>query len=380
MIVEVRGAETNNKGAELMLRAILQALDGRHAVAVAPRVGSYDERARMGLLQKVVPPRGREHWLAAATRGLPAPTVRHLREHYGLVLDRDVGAVLDASGFAYSSRFDPHRTRVAADKFEHARRRGARTVLLPQAFGPFESEAQRQDVVRLVGHSDLVYAREPASLEHLRGTGCRLDHVTLAPDFTCLLDGRVHPGFEAPPRLAVVVPSMKLLTETSDAVRAAYVPFCARAVEILRAEGLDVRMLVHERGDAEVVDAVQARLERAVPVVRDESPEHLKGVIGQAEVVVGSRFHALVSALSQGVPALGVGWSHKYEMLFADYGVAEDVVDPSLDEAALGDRLRSMTEPGARRARVSRLEASAAQERDRCRAMWADVLGLLEAT
>jgi polysaccharide pyruvyl transferase WcaK-like protein len=43
-----------------------------------------------------------------------------------------------------------------------------------------------------------------------------------------------------------------------------------------------------------------------------EDARILRAAIGLADAFVGCRFHAVVAALSMGVPALVVGWSHKY--------------------------------------------------------------------
>ncbi len=42
--------------------------------------------------------------------------------------------------------------------------------------------------------------------------------------------------------------------------------------------------------------------------------------------MVASRYHACVAALSSGVPALVVGWHHKYEELFKYYGQEKWIV------------------------------------------------------
>jgi len=378
VIVEVRGANTRNKGAELMLRSIAHELEGDHSVAVGPRSGSYDERARMGLMQKVENPALPAGWLALASRALPRKVRRHASSEYGLVFEPDIGALLDASGFAYSDQFDVGRSVIAAERVERAKSSGQRVVLMPQAFGPFESASRREAFRRIVGGADLVFARDRISMEHVLDTGGRNDHVRLAPDFTCLLSGALPPGAELSNRLAFVVPSAKLLTQTTDEVGESYLPFLASTVETLRSMGLDVRLLQHERDDGRVIEALQSQLPVAAPEISFECALHLKGIISRAGIVVGSRFHALVSALSQGVPALAVGWSHKYEMLFDDYGCPEHVVQPTIEGPALGDHLRQLVEEPMRSELVDSLQEHAAVERGRAREMWTEVRSLLD--
>jgi len=59
--------------------------------------------------------------------------------------------------------------------------------------------------------------------------------------------------------------------------------------------------------------------------------------------VAVSRFHAMVGALSIGVPVAVVGWSHKYLEVMKQFGLEEFVFDYSAHD------------PGALRAVVNRL-------------------------
>jgi polysaccharide pyruvyl transferase WcaK-like protein len=374
VIVEVRGANTRNKGAELMLRSISRELQAaHHHLVVGPRSGSYDERARMGLMQKVENSVLPANWLALVARGLPEKVRRHARCEYGLVFEPDVEALVDASGFAYSDQFDVERSLIAADRVERAKRRGRRVILLPQALGPFRSKAHRDAFRRIADCADLLYARDHVSLAHAQDAEVPSDRLRLAPDFTCLLEGELPPRYEAPDRLALVVPSAKLLTETSEEVRESYLPFLASSVEILRSMNLNVSALQHEQGDGRVIAGLNARLPVPVQTLSFDSALHLKGIIGRAEILLGSRFHALVSALSQGVPAVGVGWSHKYEMLFEDYGCPNRLLQPTVTDAALADHLRAVVEEPMRSEFVDSLQRAAARERQRVREMWTEV-------
>jgi len=50
------------------------------------------------------------------------------------------------------------------------------------------------------------------------------------------------------------------------------------------------------------------------------SSMELKNIIASCEVLIGSRYHSCVAALSSGVPVLVIGWHYKYEELLQWYG------------------------------------------------------------
>jgi len=50
------------------------------------------------------------------------------------------------------------------------------------------------------------------------------------------------------------------------------------------------------------------------------SSTELKNIIASCEVVIASRYHSCVAALSSGIPVLVVGWHYKYEELLRWYG------------------------------------------------------------
>jgi len=52
----------------------------------------------------------------------------------------------------------------------------------------------------------------------------------------------------------------------------------------------------------------------------------VKSVIGNCDLLLSSRYHALIAALSQGIPAAAIGWSHKYEELLAEFDLRSNVI------------------------------------------------------
>jgi polysaccharide pyruvyl transferase WcaK-like protein len=81
-------------------------------------------------------------------------------------------------------------------------------------------------------------------------------------------------------------------------------------------------------------------------VIKEDNPLHIKGIISKSAAVFSSRFHGLVSCLSQAIPCLATGWTHKYEMLLNDYNYSEALLDIHCDDELLYTKVKSvLTEP-----------------------------------
>lgn len=62
---------------------------------------------------------------------------------------------------------------------------------------------------------------------------------------------------------------------------------------------------------------------------REMDAEEIRASIGQCDFLITSRFHAMVFALSEQVPVMLVGWSHKYQEVMEQFGLAEYAEDYS---------------------------------------------------
>jgi len=72
--------------------------------------------------------------------------------------------------------------------------------------------------------------------------------------------------------------------------------------------------------DTALAAAVSARVDVALPVVGPNlAPSMAKAIVGCASAVVGMRFHALVFALSSGIPCMGIGGEPKTEALLDEH-------------------------------------------------------------
>lgn len=374
MIIEIAGVSTANKGAELMLRAILEHYAGADGVefAVTRYFGAWPERARYGLRTKLDTFRFGRSRIAAAL--MPAS----FRQSLGLVNEADIAAVIDASGFAFGDQLGAERTERFARDVARWKQQGKPVVLLPQAFGPFENPQLQPPMREVVRLADRIYARDPVSLDHLRRLGGADDRVQLAPDFTCLVEGVLPDGFEPIARQACIVPNHRMVEKMSAADREQYIPFLCRCVQALDDRKLRPFVLLHDTHvDESLIPPLERAWGRPLPVVRESNPAMLKGILGTAHLVIGSRFHALVSALSQAVPSIAVGWSHKYEMLLADYECPECLLSPNSTDAQIAEAIQRTVDDAERNVLIGRLKHAGSVLQERVHSMWRDIDAVL---
>ena len=74
------------------------------------------------------------------------------------------------------------------------------------------------------------------------------------------------------------------------------------------------------RRDEVLIGELGERLGREVPVLGPQLPPALaKAVVGEADALFGLRLHALIFAVSTGVPCLGVGWEERTTAFLAEH-------------------------------------------------------------
>ncbi|ROQ06266.1 colanic acid/amylovoran biosynthesis protein [Rathayibacter sp. PhB93] len=362
MTIDIRGVNTHNKGAQLMMIAIAERIGDGFDLSVSPNGSEYDIRARLGMKQTL---------LLNQARGAAAPlsdlVPRGVRRAFGLVSDSDLTGVLDAAGFAYSDSFGPQRARRESAHAARWKKRGVPLVLLPQAFGPFDKPEQREWCSKLLTNASLVFARDRVSLDYVKKLGLPID-VRLSPDFTVgLAPHAVERQIEG--EYAAIVPNQKMVSHTAIDERA-YIEILIAAGRELRARGLEPVVVIHEFNDIPIGKRVADAL--ACRTFSHPDPLVLKRVLGDASAAVASRFHAIVGALSQGTPVLAFGWSHKYKELLADFGVPQWLFDEKSDPASSIDTLFA---DGSSRT----LADHGTELRGKNDRMWDEVVGLLES-
>lgn len=369
LTVEIHGTGTHNRGAELMAIAtgdrVRSSFPGSR-VAVPRNFGDLRSRKRYGFLATSEFLGGMRSKAVGFALRRAGPSVRGA---LGFVDPGEVSVVLDASGFAFSDQWGTFPARRLLAKMNRLERQGQPLILLPQALGPFANSEVAAVSRELFSRADLVCARDEESYAHALPL-LEAQKLRLYPDFTSGVRPILSGSLPLPALFCGIVPNCRMLDMTGSGTE--YFDFLKFAIDYLVQENLNPAFILHDASeDRVVVEKLQER--REIPVIEHHDPRVLKGILGRAELVIGSRFHGLVSTLSQGVPCIGVGWSHKYPELFREFEVPELLAENLGDTEHLGNLLVRLNTPEKRADYRARILAAGEAVKEKSERMWEEV-------
>ena len=373
IVFDAVGVNFYNKGAHLMLKAMqerLQYAPYPALLSVNMKLARHARRHGENLHASI--------WLERSCPGIADAFVSRmgglfpafLKKKYRLVADRDVDVILDASGFLYGDQWGLRglRRRIASANLWASQ--GKRLILMPQAFGPFASTESKAHIARLIELSSLVYARDGESFGYLKEAAPNAINLRIAPDFTGLVNPTNYPEMEQFYNWVGIVPNRKMIGKNNQEL---YLKFLKRVISKLLVYKHKVFILIHEQNDIQLAQALSEKLEIELPIHYRDDPAELKAVIGRCRFIVASRFHAIVSALSQGVPAIGTTWSHKYRYLFDDYNVKHLLIEELENGDLVDGLLDDLCDMDYREALCRDLTRQADIQKKQIEAMWDEI-------
>lgn len=393
-VAVIGAAFTANKGSASMLQAVIDNLPaalGPCRFEVLTTYPGADARERPSPEVGIVPYRPWElvfpllplALAAAVCRALHLPVRALCRVHPALRALSEADVVVDVAGISFvdGRPFPLLVYNVLMTGIPLLL--GARVVKCSQAMGPFRRPLNRLGARLVLPRLAAVVARGDSTHSNLRDLG--LENARRAADlaFTMAIPEAAR---EAAARLleehgvggpfVAVVPSA-VVDGYCRSRGIDYPGRLAALIEGIAETGTDVILLPHaarpgrpgsRMNDLPLVRELGARVpsERCRLIDRSLPPDVLRAVIERADQLVTSRFHAMISALSVRTPVLVVGWSHKYEEVLGDFGLAEWTLDYSaLEAGGLEARFAALREasPAVRARLAERLPAVVADAR-----------------
>jgi polysaccharide pyruvyl transferase WcaK-like protein len=344
-IVRIIGAGFGNKGAEAMLLTVVEAVRRN-----LPGVGIVVRLRSMEFTQTV-----ENAWIRLEMEPPRKFFHRILAEMLTPKIPCKAAAVIDIGGYQFGG---PWGASYAKNKARQTRKwiqSGEPVFFLPQAWGPFSSIPAAKAVISIINNATLSFARDKTSLDEIQKlVGTNNPKVRFAHDIAWNFKGDdlsvgkqliKDAGFTLNDKKLTVclTPNTQVYNKTKNASghQNEYIILLREITEHLcKAHNAQVILLGHQflednsvrKDDRTLCNYIFSSLDRSLPVVHLDkalSATQAKSVIGNCDLLLSSRYHALIAAMSQGIPSCSIGWAHKYDELMSDVGLSSNAISSS---------------------------------------------------
>jgi polysaccharide pyruvyl transferase WcaK-like protein len=340
----IDGGGFGNKGAEAMLLVVVSALRSMNPqtkIKVRLRPHQFADAKQHGLIP-------------ISNAGQNSTTARYVRKLPAALLYLTCHARVDIGGYQFGDPWSVGTAKSAGKLCSYFRRLGKHTLFMPQAWGPFTKPGLESAVARIVENCDCAYVRDRSSLAAIESiVGKNHPHVRSSldiawnfpsPDLEIGSKLICSVGLKHPKEIKTIciTPNLRVYERASGrGAENSYLRILADLVRHLCAKSdRQVVLLGHAlvdrtqspldaTDDRTLCRLIMEQLPQALPVAHiDEylSAEQIKSVIGNCHQLISSRYHALIAAFSQNVPAAAIGWSHKYDELMQDVGLTDNIL------------------------------------------------------
>ncbi|MET4046852.1 MULTISPECIES: polysaccharide pyruvyl transferase family protein [unclassified Rhodococcus (in: high G+C Gram-positive bacteria)] len=219
------------------------------------------------------------------------------------------------------------------------KRLGIPSVMLPQTIGPFKSRTGRLLARGALANFDCVLSRDAVSAQCAESLGREVDGIS-----TDLVFMLVNPSESVQSDVLVNVSGL-LWHENSHVNYVDYRGFVRELIDGLIVAERQITLIAHvldsprEDNDVPVLRLLAEEYQSVgVTAVIPTSLDSARSIISGANILIGSRMHACLNALSVGTPAIAWAYSRKFEPLMAalewravlDLKLSDDIANDTL--------------------------------------------------
>lgn len=271
-----------------------------------------------------------------------------------------IDVIIDVSGFALGNKWSAASQEKYLNNIRLARKYQKPIYLMPQSFGGFEypeeSRYLLQEIGELLKYPRIVFAREPQGEQALK-SNFHLTNVRASYDLVLQNNGvDLNHIFKKPPTLKIpsitgkkqvaLIPNQQCFRHGDEEKSLSL--YC-NVIQYLTNQGMTVHVCHHSGDDADCSRRIYAQFSSDPNVKlidQDFSCFEYDAFVKQFSFIVCSRFHGIVHAYRNSVPAIALGWEIKYLELAKAVGqenFAFDITEEAFDEHILETALLQMS-------------------------------------
>lgn len=369
-VIEIHGTSVYNRGAELMAIAISEKINAIYPnakIVVSSNFGTPADIARYGFITTLSLESPSKQAVFSLLAGIFSGKI---------VSPNRVHVVLDASGFAFSDQWGARAAKKLFYKMNIMGRSMQPLIFLPQALGKFEKPEVKLWCTKLFNRASIVFSRDTVSYNYAKEI-VDIKKLKQCPDFTMTVKPQGNHNIDLPENFVSIVPNIRMLDKLDN--KTDYLNFLKKSVDSIRLNNLIPVFIIHDAHEDSLVVEMLGKGYQECLIVRHEDPRVLKDILGQSVFVIGSRFHALVSTLSQGVPCIGAGWSHKYPELFSDFSTKDTLIDDLNNIELLESQIKLLSDTEYRMQKVAQISQAAKNLKAQIDQMWEIVIAEIDS-
>ena len=196
--------------------------------------------------------------------------------------------------------------------------------------GPFSTKKQQNAAIATLKKCDFVSFRDKRSLEYLKNAGhpaayASVDPVFLLPEVETFEQLKAQKKLQQ--RIGICVIDYRI-TGCSRKDYLNYLKDMKNLIHDLAAAKKEIMLFSSEVQDYETIETLYVEFlkDPQVTVVFVKEKEDLLALYQSLNLVIGTRMHSMIVAVSQFVPIIGLSWQQKVVEMFKNLGIEEDVL------------------------------------------------------
>lgn len=337
----VTGGELRNKGAQAMTFVTVNEMAKRYpdhqVILLSQGDSKRSEEEKANYRFRIVKPMSGKEFLILSNPVACAlyrtfARKKKFERFYEIFSHAD--AILDISGFALSADWGNGRMLTFALPFLAAKRFGVPANVMPQSFGPFRFEGlkgwlTKHLLKKALRYSHVVMARESEGESFLKeefGLSNVVKTCDLVLQNTGIDEETVYCTVPAQPFLFIQPGSVAIIPNKKNSkygTQAQILEAYWAAIEKLLEKKKYVYLIYHALEDHAICTEIKAAFpdnEKVICIDAELSCLTFDRIVGLFDFVIASRFHSVVHAYKNNVPAIILGWATKYAELSRSVG------------------------------------------------------------
>ena len=340
----ITGAQLNNKGAESMLYITVDEMKKRFPNSTIYFASGCDYNGTNFAFEKLIMTpiglriaKGGVKGIFAAAEGTCKDAIKIClgkRNNIGHNFDvkkiiHKMDLMIDVSGFNLGNQWNKKTHQIYLDRIELAKKNNIPVYLMPQSFGPFDYKAEMKSTKKRMAHllqyPNMIFAREKEGYEDLINTFA-LSNVKCSTDLVLQNTGvNLENIFINKPLINVpkvesdsvvgIIPNQQCYNHGD---KKSIIDLYTRIIKQLLSDGNRIIIFRHSKEDLNMCTDIYDNFRGNSSVLLEtkefsclEYDEYVK----QFSFIICSRFHGIVHAYRNYVPAIALGWAIKYKAL-----------------------------------------------------------------